>query len=87
MNQLYRTIDIESAVVEMECIEDLLVKADSLVEFGKLNEAMQCLVDAQKSVKVLQSFQNKQKEHKRLEDLANAMIAKGVMSKVVVLHV
>lgn len=87
MNQLYRATDIEEAVVEIECVEDLLVNADSFVGVGRLDEAMQCLMDAQKSVRALQSLQKKQTEYKRLEDLAKALVATGALSKVVHLHV
>lgn len=88
MNKLYRIIDIEEVVVEMECIEDLLVKVDTLVEVGKLDEAMECLVDVQKSVRALQALQNKRKTQRRnLEIIAKVLIANGIRAKVVDIHV
>lgn len=87
MNQLYKPVDQVKAVQEIECIETLLDKVDFYVGEGDLSQANKCVADVQKSLNTLAELQRKQAEYKRLEDLAKAMAAKGVFSKVVYLHV
>lgn len=87
MTDLYRKVDLEKAVEELECVEDLLVEADAMVGNGDLEKALQSLLDAQKSIKVLQQMQRKRNEQKRLQEIVQKMKEAGVTTKVVQLYV
>ncbi|WP_150284323.1 hypothetical protein [Rummeliibacillus sp. TYF-LIM-RU47] len=87
MEQIYRAEDVEKVVVELECVEDLLVEADALVGEGDLEKAMQCLLDAQKSIQSLHQLQLKRENQKRLRDIAMSMRKEGISADTVRLYV
>ncbi|MGR6896964.1 hypothetical protein [Rummeliibacillus sp. BSL5] len=87
MTDLYRAVDVEKAVEELECVEDLLVEADAMAGSGDLEKALQCLLDAQKSIKVLQQMQRMRNEQKRMQEIVQKMKEAGVTMKVVQLYV
>lgn len=82
MTDLYRAVDVEKAVEELECVE-----ADAMVGKGDLEKALQCLFDAQKSIKILQQMQRKRNEQRRMQVIVQKMKEEGISAKVVQLYV
>ena len=87
MTKLYRAVDVDKVVEELECVEDLLVEADAMVGNGDLEKALECLLDAQKSIKALQQMQWKRNEQRRMQEIVQKMKEAGVSTKVVQLYV